>query len=127
MLKINKRDLQSSLERIKIFADETTKRIKFEIRNTALLIKADNPEKGAEGEETIDCVFVKNDAQDYDFDAEPFVIAFNAGYLLDCIKQIETDDVNFSFSTTSKASIATPTEQEDGEDYMELVMPVRVG
>jgi DNA polymerase-3 subunit beta len=127
ILKINRRDFQESLERIKIFADESTHRIKLEIKNSELNIKADNPEKGAEGEDSLDCSFIKNDSQDADFDAEPFNIAFNAGYLLECIKQINTDDVIFSFSTTSKASIATPSEQEGDEEYMELVMPVRVG
>jgi DNA polymerase III sliding clamp (beta) subunit (PCNA family) len=90
-----------------------------------MIIKADNPEIGAEGEETLDSSFVSNE-KEIDFDKEPFNVAFNISYLLDCLAQIETPDVMFSFLTPSKASIAKPTEQLPDEDFMELIMPVRV-
>ena len=69
----------------------------------------------------------ENDSGEEDFSKNPFVIAFNAGYLLDCVSQIETDDIFFTFSTPSKATIAHPSTQEDNENFMELVMPVRIG
>ena len=121
---IYKSELQNSLRRALIFADVITKRVKFEIKNDSLMIKADNPEIGAEGEENIEGSFV-SDGND-DFDKEPFVIAFNVGYLLDCLAQMETPEVIFSFNTPAKASIIIPTEQLTGENFMELIMPVRV-
>lgn len=121
---IYKSELQNSLRRALIFADVITKRVKFEIKNDSLMIKADNPEIGAEGEENIEGSFV-SDGND-DFDKEPFVIAFNVGYLLDCLAQMETPEVIFSFNTPAKASIIIPTEQLPGENFMELIMPVRV-
>jgi DNA polymerase III subunit beta len=124
-MNINKSELQNSLRRALIFADVITKRVKFEIKNNLMTIKADNPEIGAEGEENIECSFIA-DADDVDFDKEPFVIAFNVGYLLDCLSQMETPEVIFSFNTPAKASIIIPTEQLPGEDFMELIMPVRV-
>jgi DNA polymerase-3 subunit beta len=124
-LKINKIELQNSLRRALIFADVITKRVRFEAKNDLMTIKADNPEIGAEGEENIECSFVA-DGNDVDFDKEPFVIAFNVGYLLDCLSQMETPEVIFSFNTPAKASIIIPTEQLADEDFMELIMPVRV-
>lgn len=124
-LKINKIELQNSLRRALIFADVITKRVRFEAKNDLMTIKADNPEIGAEGEENIECTFVA-DGNDVDFDKEPFVIAFNVGYLLDCLSQMETPEVIFSFNTPAKASIIIPTEQLADEDFMELIMPVRV-
>jgi DNA polymerase III sliding clamp (beta) subunit (PCNA family) len=90
-----------------------------------MVIMADNPEIGAEGEETLDCSFISEE-KEVDFDKESFNVAFNISYLLDCLAQIETSDVIFSFLTPSKASIAKPTEQLQNEDFMELIMPVRV-
>ena len=92
-----------------------------------MTVKADNPEIGSEGEETIDIEFIENDSGEEDYSKNPFVIAFNAGYLLDCVSQIDTDEVLFSFSSPSKATIAHPSEQEENENFMELVMPVRIG
>lgn len=125
-LKINTKEFYGTVDRVKTLSDESSHRVKLEIRNNELIIKADNPEKGAEGMETIDCSFVKIDSQDFDFNKEPFNVAFNAKYLLECIRQIETDELLMSFSTAAKASIATPTEYGKDEDYMELIMPVRV-
>jgi DNA polymerase III sliding clamp (beta) subunit (PCNA family) len=38
---------------------------------------------------------------------------------------MDTDDVIITFSTPSKATIAIPVGSQ--EDFMELIMPVRVG
>ena len=125
-LKINTKEFYGTVDRVKTLSDESSHRVKLEIKTNELIVKADNPEKGAEGLETIDCYFVKIDSQDFDFNKEPFNVAFNAKYLLECIRQIETDELLMSFSSAAKASIATPTEYDKDEDYMELIMPVRV-
>lgn len=126
ILKVGKNDFSNSLKRALIFADIITKRVRLEIGNDSMMIKADNPEIGSEGEETISCKFVSNTG-DEDFEKKPFVIAFNAGYLLDAVSQMETDEINVSFGNPSKAAIATPSEQEANENFIELIMPVRVG
>ncbi|MBL8006014.1 MAG: DNA polymerase III subunit beta [Ignavibacteria bacterium] len=126
ILKINKADLSNSLRRALILADVITKRVKLEITNNSIQIKADNPEIGSEGEESIDCKFVGSDGAT-DFDKNPFVIAFNAQYLLDAVSQMETDEMNISFGSSSKAAITTPSEQHENENFIELIMPVRVG
>ncbi|MEO8664205.1 MAG: DNA polymerase III subunit beta [Ignavibacteria bacterium] len=126
ILKISKSELSNSLKRALIFADVITKRVRLEIGNNSMTIKADNPEIGSEGEETIDCNFVSN-SDDEDFDKKPFIIAFNAGYLLDAVSQMETDEINISFGSPSKAAITTPSQQLENENFIELIMPVRVG
>jgi len=125
-LKTNSSEIQQSLKRAQIVSDNITHRVKLEIKNDLLQIKADNPEIGAEGEETIDCSFVTNDNSNENFDEKPFSIAFNAEYLIECLSQIETEEVIMNFTTSSKAAIALPTEQNEDENFMELVMPVRI-
>ncbi len=126
ILKINKNEFLNSLRRALIFADVITKRVRLEIMNNSMMIKADNPEIGSEGEESIECNFVSNNGSE-DFDTKSFVIAFNAGYLLDAVSQMETDEINVSFGSSSKAAITTPSEQKSNENFIELIMPVRVG
>ncbi len=125
-LKVNTREFLNTIDRVKNLSDETSHRVKFEIKNSELTVRADNPEKGSEGYETIDCSFIKIDASDYDFDKEIFNVAFNAKYLLECLRQIETEELSMTFSTPAKASIAEPSENLPDEEYMELIMPVRV-
>ncbi len=126
ILKINKDEFSNSLKRALIFADVITKRVRLEITHNSMMIKADNPEIGSEGEEKIDCSF-NSKVDTEDFDKKPFVIAFNAGYLLDAVSQMETEEINVSFGSPSKAAIVTPIEQLANENFIELIMPVRVG
>lgn len=126
ILKVSKILLSDSLKRALIFADVITKRVRLEIKSGSMEIKADNPEIVSEGEETIECTFVSNSGSE-DFDKSPFVIAFNASYLLDAVSQMETEEINISFGNSSKAAITTPSKQADNEDFIELIMPVRVG
>ncbi|MCI0474172.1 MAG: DNA polymerase III subunit beta [Ignavibacteria bacterium] len=119
---VSRHELISSLRRASIFTDKVTNKVKFDIVNGELTIKADNPESGGEGEETINCEFKTTAGDTID---ELFTIAFNVNYMLDCLSQMDTDDVIITFSTPSKATIAIPVGSQ--EDFMELIMPVRVG
>ncbi len=123
-LLINRYEILSALRRASIFTDKVTMRVKFEITDNELTIKSDNPEIGGEGEETLDCDFKTNAGDEI---SDTFAIAFNVTYLLDCLTQVETDDIVITFSSPSKASIILPVGSDSGEDYMELIMPVRVG
>ena len=123
-LLMSRYDLMSALRRAVIFTDSVTKKIKFEIIGDELKIKSDNPEIGGEGEEILKCDFKTNNGDEI---TEVFSIAFNVSYLLDCLSQIETDEVMFTFSAPAKASIILPVASLSEDSYMELIMPVRVG
>jgi DNA polymerase-3 subunit beta len=51
-------------------------------------------------------------------------IAFNARFLVEMLNAVETDDVKMELSTPTKAGLIKPTEQNDGEDVLMLVMPL---
>ncbi|KXK06402.1 MAG: DNA polymerase III subunit beta [Ignavibacteriaceae bacterium] len=126
-LKVLKRDLVDSLRRAEVIADNVTKRVKLDINSSVLKINSVNSEIGAEADESIECEFSSKDGSE-NFDENPFSIAFNAKYLLDCLQQIDSTEVKFTFSTYSKASIVYPTEKNDDTiEQMELVMPIRMG
>ena len=124
-LKVERAQLMESLNRALIFADVITKRVKMEIKNKSLSIQSDNPSTGFESEESLDCSFNAN-AGDIDFDEEPFSIAFNTKYLLEAIQHLDTDEVLIKMNSPTKASILYPTEQQENEEFIELIMPVRI-
>jgi DNA polymerase-3 subunit beta len=53
-------------------------------------------------------------------------IGYNAAYVLDVLKQIDTNEVKFELGTPTSAGIVRPTEQEKDEDLLMLIMPVRL-
>lgn len=116
ILKVEKLPLIGSVKRSIIMSDETTKRTSFNITDNELKVKAANNEYGTDSEEVIECSFTDN---------EPFEIAFNGKYLLDAIQNFDSNEILFDFSSPLKASVLRPSVQDEGEDMMMLVMPVR--
>jgi DNA polymerase-3 subunit beta len=53
-------------------------------------------------------------------------IGFNATYLVDILSHIDTDEVAMHFSTPTRAGIIKPTTQQNNENILMLVMPVRL-
>ena len=51
-------------------------------------------------------------------------IGFNAKYLADVLGNVDGEEVYFEFSTTNRAGIVKPSEEEDDERILMLVMPV---
>lgn len=53
-------------------------------------------------------------------------IGFNSTYVTDVLSHIDTDEVTFQFSSSTRAAIVCPVTQRDGEQLLMLVMPVRL-
>lgn len=116
ILKINKEDLIGAVKRSIIMSDQVTNRTSFNITENELKVRAANNEYGTDADESIDCNFTES---------EEFEIAFNGKYLLEAIQHFENDALMFDFSTPLKAAIIRPSEPDENEDLMMLVMPVR--
>jgi DNA polymerase-3 subunit beta len=69
-----------------------------------------------EGNETLVC----------QYDGEDLEIAFNAKFVIDMIASMNEEEVQFEFSTPSRACIMTPLNKKDNEDLLMLVMPIMV-
>jgi DNA polymerase-3 subunit beta len=116
ILKVNKADLIGAVKRSIIMSDQVTNKTSFSILESELKVRAANNEYGTDADETIECSFTESDE---------FEIAFNGKYLLEAIQHFENDSLMFDFSTPLKASIIRPSEPNENEDLMMLVMPVR--
>lgn len=116
ILKLSKNDLIGAVKRSIIMSDQITNKTSFSISENELKVRAVNNEYGTDADETIECSFTESDE---------FEIAFNGKYLLEAIQHFENEMLMFDFSTPLKASIIRPSEQNENEDLMMLVMPVR--
>jgi DNA polymerase-3 subunit beta len=116
ILKVNKGELAGAVKRSIIMSDQVTNKTSFNILDSELKVRAANNEYGTDADETIGCSFTENDE---------FEIAFNGKYLLEAIQHFENESLMFDFSTPLKASIIRPSDPNENEDLMMLVMPVR--
>ena len=114
LLTINRRDFQSSLKRIAIYANKTTNQVILNIQDGSLTVSAQDLDFSNEATEQLTCAY----------QGEPMTIGFNAKFLIEMLGVLESDDVLFELSTPSRAGILMPTDQEAHQDLLMLVMPV---
>jgi len=113
---VNKDELAAAVRRIAIFSNSFTHQIKFDIETNVLKISSEDIEYGGEGNEEIS---VK-------YDAENIEIGYNGIYILDLIRNIDTDEVIFMLKDSVSAAIVTPINQKENENLMMLIMPIRL-
>lgn len=54
---------------------------------------------------------------------EPFMAAYNAAYIIDALKAVTADEIQFKAADETKPAVITPVE---GNEFLMLVLPVRV-
>ena len=111
-IKMNKRELQNSLERASLLAkEEKANLVKFTIGEGEMLINS-NSEIGNVNERIAT-----------DIEGEELSIAFNSRYILEGIKIIDSEDIELNFMGSLNPCIIKPLEDKN---YTYLVLPVRL-
>ena len=52
------------------------------------------------------------------YDGEPLSIGYNAAYIIDILRHIDTDEVIFELKDAGNAAIVCPTEQKEKENVI---------
>src|SRR5678809_1392484 len=113
-LTVKKNDFQGALRRVAIFSNKSTNQVVLSIAGSELELTAQDIDFSFEGDERMKCRY----------DGEDLAIAFNAKFLIEMLNAADSDDIKIELSTPTKAGIIKPTEQEDNEELMMLVMPL---
>ncbi len=113
-LVVGKNDFQGALRRVSVFSNKSTNQVSLSISGSELQLAAQDVDFSFEGNERMNC----------QYDGEDMQIAFNARFLIEMLNAAETSDVKVELATSTKAGIIKPTESEENEDLMMLVMPL---
>ena len=108
--------IESSIRRVSIFANKVTQQIKLKLTEKAVEISSEDVDYGKEGVETIPA----------EYDGEEMTIGYNSGYILDILEHIDTEKVILNFDTPTSAGLVFPTEQNENESILMLVMPIKL-
>lgn len=110
-------DLMSSLRRVQIFASHISRQVKVSLQaGGGCYIEAEDPEYGGRGHEDLTI----------DYQGEPLEIAYNASYLMDSLRQIDTEEASFALGGSNDAAVIRPVTQQLNEDFLMLLMPIRL-
>jgi DNA polymerase-3 subunit beta len=113
-LTVNKNDFQSALRRVSIFSNKSTNQVALNISGSELQLAAQDVDFSFEGNERMKC----------QYNGEDLMIAFNARFLIEMLSAADSDEVTIELSTPTKAGIIKPTEKDDNEEMLMLVMPL---
>lgn len=113
-LVVAKGDFQNALKRVGVFANKSTNQVALSISGNELQLSAQDVDFSFEGNERMNCQYTGEDMQ----------IAFNAKFLIEMLNAADGDEVTIELSTPTKAGILRPSEKEEAEDLLMLVMPL---
>lgn len=111
---VGKTDFQSALRRVSIFSNKSTNQVALQINGSELQLMAQDVDFSFEGNERMKC----------QYDGEDITIAFNARFLIEMLNAADSDEVRVELSTPTKAGLLKPTEKDEEEDLLMLVMPL---
>lgn len=115
-LTVNRSELLSAIKRMMLFSTSNSKQVKFSIGENSLEVSAEDVDHGSDAKENIQC----------EYKGDPMDIGFNTTYVNDILSHLEGDKVVFKLHSPTKASIIEPVKNEENEDIMMLLMPVRL-
>ena len=111
--------LLSVIRRVSLLANPNTPSIRIEYKDNAVTVSASTPELGEAREQ----MQVKTSGGNVE-------IAFNARFIMDVLRNIDSDDVLLKFRDSLSPVLVQPSKgeesEEDKQDYMCVIMPMRV-
>ncbi|MCD6170664.1 MAG: DNA polymerase III subunit beta [Candidatus Latescibacteria bacterium] len=113
---VDNEGFSSAIRRVSALSDSDTHQVCFSIRKGSVRLSASSQEMGGEATEEVD---VQYDNEDLD-------IGYNANYVLEILRRMRSEKVVFELDTPTSAGIIRPIEQPEGEDYLCLIMPLRL-
>lgn len=115
IMNVSRESLMSAVRRVSIFANPNTHLTRLSLRKGKLELFSETIEIG-EARDEIPC----------DYKGEDLDIGYNANYLLEILKKLESEEVTVALSTGLSAGLITPRNEAKDEELLYLLMPIRL-
>jgi DNA polymerase-3 subunit beta len=111
---INRLEFLSSVKRISIYSNKTTHQIRLKLTANSLTLSAEDLDYSNEANESLACEYAGKDME----------IGFNAKLISELLGNLSSKFVDIKLSEPNKAGLIIPSDQDEHEDVLLLVMPV---
>jgi DNA polymerase III subunit beta len=105
-------NLAAATRRVSILTSEKSNSIHYQAKDSKLIITAKTPDMGEAREE-----------MDLNYKGEEILIAYNAKYMLDVLKNVGTETISLELSQPLSPGVIRP---KGDPDYLCVIMPMRV-
>lgn len=111
---IDRVSLLSALRRVSVFSSQASNLIKLSLGNGSIMVSAQDIDFSTSAEEKVAC----------QYDGVEMNIGFKSTLLIDILTNLQTTDVILELSDPSRAGLVVPSEQEENQDLLMLLMPM---
>ena len=111
---IDRLSLLNALKRVSVFSNQSSSLIKLHLKDNLLTVSAQDIDFSTSAEERIPCAY----------EGDELSIGFKATYLIDILGNISSADVILQLADPSRAGLIFPSENEENEDFLMLLMPM---
>ena len=111
---IDRLNLLAACKRTAVFANNTTSLLKLELTENNLTISAQDIDFSTSAEESIQCSYSGN----------PIAIGFKGTILSELLGNVDSSEVEIRLMDSTRAGLILPTENEENEDLLMLLMPM---
>lgn len=102
------------LKRVSVFSNQASSLVKLHIKDNWVTVSAQDIDFSTSAEERIEC----------QFEGSEMNIGFKATYLIEILGNISSSEVIIELADPSRAGLIVPSENEEDEDLLMLLMPM---
>lgn len=113
---VNTETLAASVRRVSVLSSSITHQIRIEVAPDQVVLATKNDDIGGEARETLEAAY----------EGEELVAGYNALFLSEILKRIDADEVVLELETPTTACIVRPTGGADTDEFIYLIMPLRL-
>ena len=111
---IDRQVMLSALRRVSVFSSQASSLIKLRLQENKIIVSTQDIDFSTSAEETLSCEYTGN----------PMSIGFKAPFLIDILNNISGQDIIIELADPSRAGVIVPSEQEENEELLMLLMPM---
>lgn len=111
---VDRQTLINACKRVAVFANTGTSLLKLALSENQIKISAQDIDFSTSAEETIAC----------EYNGMPMSIGFKAPFLIEILNVISSTDVKLQLADPARAGLILPTENEENQDLLLLLMPM---
>lgn len=111
---IDRLSFLNALKRVSVFSNPASSLVKLQLKQNEMIVSAQDIDYSTSAEEKIVC----------QFDGTEMSIGFKATYLIEILSNINASEVVLELADPSRAGLIIPSENEENEDMLMLLMPM---
>jgi DNA polymerase-3 subunit beta len=111
---VDRLTMYNACKRVSVFANSSTSQLKLALSENQIRISAQDIDFSTSAEETISCTYA----------GAPMAIGFKAPFLIEILGLLTSSEVRFELADPARAGLILPSEEEEGEHLLMLLMPM---